>query len=43
MYDAARKVGRENGIEYGEIYFHLGEWHPWPGLKDYLDSNTVQK
>lgn len=41
MYDAARKVGSENGIEYGEMFSHLGEWHPWPGLADYLQSNAV--
>ncbi|MDA1314495.1 MAG: PIG-L family deacetylase [Acidobacteria bacterium] len=43
MYDAARKVGRENGVEYGEMFSRLGEWHPWPGLKDYLESNAVDQ
>jgi len=43
MYDAARKVGGEHGIEYGEIYAYLGEWHPWPGLRDHIDSNAVDK
>jgi len=43
MYDAALNVGSEYGIKYGEIYARLGEWHPWPGLTDYIDSNAVDK
>ncbi len=43
MYDAARKVGSENGIEYGEMFSHLDEWHPWPGLNDYLQANAVDQ
>jgi LmbE family N-acetylglucosaminyl deacetylase len=43
MYDAARKVGGENGVEYGEMFSRLTEWHPWPGLKDYLESSAVDQ
>ncbi len=39
----ARRKGRQQGVEWAEVYARLDEWHPWPGLTDYLVENVRKK
>lgn len=43
MYWISAKRGRENGVRYAEIFYFLDEWDPWPGLKEYLRANVVNR
>ncbi|MBI1355572.1 MAG: hypothetical protein GC160_14610 [Acidobacteria bacterium] len=36
----SRKRGEENGVEFAEVFFHVGEWRAVPGLRRYLEENV---
>ena len=39
----SRKRGRENGVQYAEVYWFVDEFDYLPGLKDYIAVNGVKK
>jgi LmbE family N-acetylglucosaminyl deacetylase len=43
MFWTARMKGEEHGVKYAEVFSYLDEWHPWPGLKDYINTNVVKE
>ncbi len=43
MFWAAQRLGRKHGLEYAEMFSFVDEWHPWPGLKDYINDNSVKQ
>lgn len=39
----SRQRGEENGVEFAEVFFHVGEWRSWPGLSEYLEESVQAK
>ncbi len=37
------KRGRENGVQYAEVFYFMDEWHHLPGLKEYIGQNAVRQ
>ena len=40
MESTSRQRGEENGVEFAEVFFHVGEWRCWPGLSEWLEENV---
>ncbi len=37
------KRGKENGAPYAEVFYFEDEWRAWPGLRDYLNQNYLER
>ena len=36
----SRRRGEENGVEFAEVFYQVGEWRAVPGLARYLEENV---
>ena len=43
MFWVSAQRGRENGVEFAEVFYYIDEWHHLPGLRDYIGQNAVMK
>ncbi len=43
MYWSSERYGRENGLDYAEVFYQRHEWDHLPGLSGYIEQNVIDE
>jgi len=43
MYWSSERYGRENGLDYAEVFYQRREWDHIPGLSEHIQNNAISR